>query len=266
MKHLRSSFLHVAILGLIACGTTVIETPAAIAETTQRSLDELWAAVLQGVVRSDGVDYAALRRDRSTLKAVQAKLSTAAVPAANNERMAFYINAYNALTLALTESLLPKDPSKWPSWSLRDQGNAIQSVWKKYKFTVAGKQISLDEIEHRVLRPMGDPRIHFAINCASKSCPALAATPYTGAKLDAQLRQATKAFVQDKNQLRVVGGEVRTNPILDWFAEDFKSQGGVRAFLVANLPPGDAKAALAANKPLKFFDYDWHLNGSTTPR
>lgn len=266
MKLFRHSIVHIAMLGFIACGTTVIETPAAAADTKQRSLGELWGEVLKASVRSDGVDYAALKRDSAKLKAVQAKLAVAVVPASKSERMAFYINAYNALTLALTVSLLPQDEAKWPSWSLRDEGNAIQSVWKKYKFTVGGKKVSLDDIEHSILRPMGDPRIHFAINCASRSCPVLAATPYAGTTLDSALRRATQAFMQDPTQVRVVGGEVRTNPILDWFGEDFKSQGGVRAFLLANLPAGSAKAAITADKPLKFFDYDWRLNLAARPR
>jgi len=254
------SVLRVLLLGLVACGTTVIETPAAVADTKDRSLNDLLSEVLQSAVRPDGVDYAVLKRNIGALSGVQAKLAAATVPTDKNERMAFYINAYNALTLALTVELLPKEETKWPSWSLRDQGSTVQNVWKKYKFTVAGKELSLDEIEHKLLRPMGDPRIHFAINCASKSCPALSAKPYAGATIESDLQQATAVFMKDPSQVRVVGDTIKTNPILDWFGDDFKVRGGVKAFLIANLPGGAAKDALVAGKSLGFFDYDWHLN------
>ena len=219
-----------------------------------------FATVLHVAVKPDGVDYAALRADRAALDRYRAQLAAVALPADRPGKLVLFINAYNAQTLALVISKLPTDPAAWPTWSIKDAGGIFTSVWKAYSFVIAGRRYTLDEIEHKVLRPLGEPRIHVAINCASKSCPPLAAQPYLVATLDAQLKATARAFAADPYHLRLEQGVLRINPILDWFGEDFTAGGGVRAFLRANVPAGPVADYLAGSKPLKFFDYDWKLN------
>ena len=182
------------------------------------------------------------------------------MPAATSAQMALFINAYNACTLALVVDRLPADASTWATWSIKDAGSTFTSVWRSYRFEVAGKRYTLDEMEHAVLRPLGDPRIHMAINCASRSCPPLIAEPFRLATLDAQLEAAARAFAASPHHLRLDEGVLRINPILDWFGADFAAGGGVRAFLRARVPPGPVADYLSGTGPLQSFDYDWTLN------
>ncbi|MFN0246668.1 MAG: DUF547 domain-containing protein [Kofleriaceae bacterium] len=233
------------------------ELPAIDAEHSQL------APVLTRSVRPTGVDYAALRANHADLDTYRAQLAAATIPEAPAEKMALYINAYNAWTLALVIEKLPTDPAAWPAWSIKDAGSLTQNVWKTFEFELAGKRYTLDALEHELLRPMGDPRIHFAINCASKSCPPLAATPYTAAGLERQLADAVKVFVDDPTQLRLKGKSLQVNPILDWFKDDFKAGGGVAAFLKQHVTTPAVRAHLAAGGDFTYFDYDWRLNLAT---
>lgn len=242
-----------------ALASDAVPTPA-VAAPPLDAAHALLARVLARVVEADGVDYGALVADHADLDAYRAQLALDPVPTAGPARMAHLINAYNAFTLALVVQLLPADRARWRRWSIKDGGGLLASVWKRYTFALGGQRYSLDQIEHELLRPMGDPRVHFAINCASRSCPRLAATPYLAATLEADLQRATAAFVGDPSQLRVTDGAVVLNPILDWFAADFEARGGVAAFLAGQTRDAAVKAALAAGAKLRFFDYDWHLN------
>lgn len=218
------------------------------------------AKALAPIVKASGVDYAALRRDHSDLDKYRAQLARAEVPSDDKAKKAHLVNAYNAWTLALVERILPEDDSKWPEWSIKSGGTAIQSVWKRYTFELGGKRYTLDQVEHEMLRPMGDPRIHFAINCASRSCPRLIATPYVAVELDAQLDTVAAAFAADPAQVRLEEGKLLVNPLLDWFAKDFEKAGGVRAFLRDRAPEGPVKKHLSGDGKIEFLDYDWRLN------
>ena len=220
------------------------------------------AETLARVVRSDGVDYAELRRDHHALDLYLEQLALATPPKDPAASKALLIDAYNAWTLALVSRSLPEDRATWPSWSIKDLGSLTTSVWKKYRFELGQERLTLDETENR-LRALGDPRIHVAINCASRSCPSLAAEPYVAAKLDAQLDMAARAFANSSYQVRVEdhGKVVRTNPILDWFRKDFAPVGGVSIFLSKYAGLEHALSETLANgAQLKFFDYDWRLN------
>lgn len=155
---------------------------------------------------------------------------------------------------------LPADVGQWPAWSITDAGHLFTNVWKSYSFAVGGSRYTLNDIEHDVLRPLGEPRIHVAINCAFRSCPVLARVPYQTAMLNAQLEAASRIFANSPDQLRLDGEVMRVNPILDWFGDDFAPLGGVRAFLSAHVARGSIATYLAGGKPLRFFDYDWRLN------
>jgi len=242
-----------------ACAADHVPTP----ELTVGPLDAdhtLLGRVLARIVKPDGVDYAALRSDAAGLDDYRAQLAKTLLPSDAAANKALFINAYNAWTLALVARLLPADPARWTAWSIKDGGSTLASVWKRHSFELGGRRYTLDQVEHEVLRPMADPRIHFAINCASKSCPRLADAPYLAATLDAQLDAATATFLADPTQLRLSGAKLMVNPILDWFSADFERVGGVRRFLLDRLPTGPARTLLASDGTLAFFDYDWRLN------
>ncbi len=213
--------------------------------------------VVKHIVKKDGVDYKLLHATyKSQLDYYRKQLAVSSIPKDQSERMAFYINAYNALTLALVLELAPKDQTKWRTWSV----TKANEFWKNYTFDVHGQWMSLDHIEHKILRPMGDPRIHFAVNCASQSCPPLLNTAYTGGLLDQQLRAQTQQFMKSPYHLRLVDNKLYINPILKWFASDFKSAGGVDSYLIKHAQRNEIKAYLQQKGKVAYFDYDWSLN------
>jgi len=167
-----------------------------------------------------------------------------------DEKLAFYINAYNILAI---KTVL----DHWPLVSIKDVGNLLNPVWKRLAGVVGGKTFSLDKIENDILRKLGEPRIHMAIVCASKSCPDLLPEPYTAAKLNRQLDAASIGYLNNPTKgLRVEGQTVRVSKIFDWFGRDFERMGGVEAFIRTHrpdLPPG---LEIKADLP-----YDWTLNG-----
>ncbi|MBF0609896.1 MAG: DUF547 domain-containing protein [Magnetococcales bacterium] len=165
------------------------------------------------------------------------------------EKMAFYINAYNIMAIKVVVD-------NWPLQSIRDAGGFITPVWKVKVGVVAGQEVHLDLIEHKILRPMGDPRIHMALVCASVSCPDLRAEPYTAARLSQQLDNQTTVFLNNTGKgLRLEGKEAQVSVIFEWFGQDFESQGGVDAF-IQRYHPLPEKVEIHAGMP-----YDWSVNG-----
>lgn len=200
-------------------------------------------------VRLHVVDYAALRADPDFARALAAIAdfppARLATPA---ERLAFHVNAYNLLALATVAG-------HWPVKGIRDIGSWLRPVWKRPAGVVGGRTLSLDELEHDILRRLGDPRIHFAIVCASVSCPDLRREPYTAARLDAQFDDQVGGFLANEAKgLRLEGRRVRVSRIFDWFEEDFAAGGGVDAFIRRYRPLPDG-VALEAD-----LDYDWSVN------
>lgn len=180
-------------------------------------------------------------------------------------RQAFLINAYNAHTLALISDA-PADTA-----SIRDLGGILRSPWKQPIAPLLGKTRTLDDIEHGLLRGargFSEPRIHFAVNCASVGCPALRPEAYTASRLDAQLDDQTRRFLRDRTRNRVASRHplrLELSSIFDWYGKDFDTAGGVRAFLARY--PGelglDAKEVQALRRgegELDYLDYDWRLN------
>lgn len=188
-----------------------------------------------------------------------------------SDRLAFWINAYNACMLKRVVEHYPIEPAGGLR-GLRNRaaGRPANSVWQiKDVFTgphcpVAGTLRSQDEIEHEIIRPMGDPRIHFAVNCAAISCPPLVAEAYDGAVLDRQLDQRVAEFMADPAHfsVSVVGRRpvARTNKVLDWFKEDFGGEAGVLSFLAGYAEGATREALQHPDVRLEFFDYDWTLN------
>ncbi|MFZ4698979.1 MAG: DUF547 domain-containing protein [Candidatus Methylumidiphilus sp.] len=199
------------------------------------------------------VDYAGLKKS-GALDAVYRTLAAFPLAELNSreEKLAFYINAYNILALKTVVD-------HWPVESIKDVGNLIKPVWDKPAGELGGKAVTLGQIEHTVLRPMGEPRIHLAIVCASVSCPDLRNEPYTAAQLDRQLDEQAQRFMDNRGKgLQVADGQIRVSKIFDWFGKDFDKSGGVEAFVRRyrpQLPSMPVEADIA---------YDWAVNGVST--
>jgi Protein of unknown function, DUF547 len=174
------------------------------------------------------------------------------------EQLAFWINAYNAS--ALLEVL-----RRYPVDSIRPNTLGVipeRSFFVDAKHVIGGQTYSLDGIENDVLRTLGEPRIHFAIVCASQSCPKLLSEAYDARKLNGQLDRQGQSFVNDmtRNQFDTATNTAKLSKIFDWFKGDFESKGGVTSFLLT-FAEGDAKTVLE-NPSLKiqYLTYNWALN------
>lgn len=197
------------------------------------------------------VDYSELKKDSRWEQVIKQldSFSTARL-SGHEERLAFYINAYNILTMKVVSD-------NWPLESIKDVGSFFQPVWKREAGNINGETVTLNQVEHEILRKMNEPRIHFAIVCASVSCPDLRSEPYIAAKLDQQLEDQTNSFLGNaKKGLMLEGDQIRVSKIFSWFAEDFSADGGVKGFLgrYSKLPES---FSLEMNLP-----YDWRVNGS----
>ena len=230
--------------------------------------------VLERYLHGSFVDYAGLKADAGDLEEYLASLgatdTSALANATRSDQLAFWINAYNACTLYLVISHYPIQRAGFPGSIVKSlagvPGNSIRQIsdtWTRRFCSVAGHALALDEIEHEIIRPMGEPRIHFAVNCASRSCPVLAPRAYRGTELGRQLDAAVRRFVADTAQYRFERGDppvLRLGKVLDWYAEDFTAAGGVVEFLLPYLPADHAAALSAANPRVSHRHYDWTLN------
>jgi hypothetical protein len=209
------------------------------------------------------VDYDGMARDRGPLKAYLGDLAAVA-PAVyeqwpRSERLAFLLNAYNAWTVELILSRQPRVRS------IKELGTLLQSPWKLRFIPLLGEQRSLDSLEHGLIRPFGEPRIHFAVNCASVGCPALQPEAYVPQRLEAQLEAATRGFLRDRTRNRLADGRLEVSSLFDWYRTDF---GELRSFLERygeslGLDPAQRKALAEGRMRIRYLLYDWSLNGAT---
>jgi hypothetical protein len=226
-----------------------------------------WTDVLKVCVRDGGFDYAKLKQDRTSLDAYLAALH-AVTPAElagwdEKQRFAFWINAYNA-------HCIQKVVDEYPLKSIKKLSGAfgLNSVFDqefipmKAHHPDEGDELSLNDIEHKILRAkFKDARVHAAINCASKSCPPLRAEAFMAERLDAQLDEQMKAFVNDpaRNKLDPARKELELSEIFKWFAEDFERDAKtVQGYLIRFAPP--EKADFIRGARIRYLDYDWDLN------
>ena len=171
------------------------------------------------------------------------------------EQMAYWINLYNALTVRL---ILDHYPVK----SIRKLGEGFFSFgpWDDDIVTVAGQRLTLNDIEHRILRPIWkDKRIHYVVNCASMGCPDLAAAAYTGANVDRLLDNAARRFINQAKGVRFEGGSLHLSKIYDWYAVDFGNHQELMSHL-HQYAHGKSKEQLATFNGRVRYDYDWDLN------
>lgn len=216
---------------------------------------QLWADVLHDHVDDQGrVDYKKLQQNRAGLDAFLVQVGSANIdemPA--NEQKAFWINAYNALTL---QTIIDHYPVK----SIRLINFGL--VWKVPKNAARGKY-SLGDIEHKILRPLGDPRVHFALNCASIGCPKLPDTPFDPRRLDGQLDHETRRFMNDPQKVRLDRREniLYHSELFDWYEDDFLVAAEDRLSYIKRYLNQEDRAYLETHEvALKKIKYDWGLN------
>ena len=236
-----------------------------------------WTALLARHVHwnaegtTTAVDYAGFARDREALKAYLATLS--AVPRSEFDawpkaaRTAFLMNAYNAFTVELILT-------GWPGIeSIKDLGSLLRSPWKRRFFVLLGAERHLDDVEHGLLRGADDfdePRIHFAVNCASIGCPALRPEAFTADALESQLEDQARRFLRDRSRNRydAATATLSVSPIFDGYGEDFeRAAGSLQAWLaryaaeLADIPEARGRIGRGAVS-LDWTDYDWRLNAA----
>lgn len=215
-----------------------------------------YAHLLKTYVVEDGVRYAAWAKqsdDVSVLKAFVEELGQAEIDAlSKDEQKAFYINLYNA---AMVQAVLDHYPIK----SVKQIGLLPFSIFKKNFIPLGDDAVSLDHVEKGILlKQYFDPRIHFAVNCASESCPSLRAEPFIGARLDAQLDEQTRLFAMSARAARVdeVKRSVAYSELFKWYADDF----GVNN--PAEFLNRYRESKLPVSASVAWIDYDWSLNAA----
>jgi hypothetical protein len=221
---------------------------------------------------STAVDYAAFKQQQAQLQTYLAQLSQVSRTEfdtwSKSKQLAFLINAYNAWTI---EFILTKYPNLE---SIKDLGGLFNSPWDKEFIPLLGKKVSLNDIEHGLIRGSdryNDPRIHFAVNCASIGCPALREEAYTADKLEQQLTQQTQRFLADKSRNYIKGDAFYMSSIFKWYADDFE-QGfrgaqSIQSFVALYATPlqltdTQTAALKKGSLDIKFLDYDWKLNAN----
>lgn len=212
-----------------------------------------YGAVLASIVRGPRVDYRALVARKKELDIVARELASPSEDLerawTRQERIAFWINAYNVFTLKAVAE-------RYPIRGIRQ----IPGVWTDLRFRVASRELTLDDIEHRILRPQfRDARVHFAINCASVSCPPLREEPYVATRLDAQLDEAARRYLASPLGLRIGGRTLHVSSIFKWYGEDF-APAGILGTIAKYGPPLAQEVARSSDARVRFLRYDWSLN------
>lgn len=221
------------------------------------------AAFLQGAVSETGVDYGLLATRRPTLDAWLAEVKTADPTGwTDAQKLAFYVDAYNAYTLA---TVLDAGPPA----SIRDLDGG--KVWDTRRFGVAGESLTLNEIENGRVRKLGDGRVHGVLNCASKGCPPLPPTPLVAANQEAQLDEGVRRWVRT-NAYVLEGTSLKLSMVFDWYGEDFARENhgdlanvdgeaeNALWFLSRFADPATKQKLLSGTLSVGWQTYDWALN------
>lgn len=282
MNSIFKAFIKCVVIAPLLSSTLLSSQISVAADTmpavvqTEQALHQQWQALVSQHVKpinhgsSSAVDYAAMQQQRTQLQSYLKQLSSISQSQFDAwdkaSQLAFLINAYNAWTVEL---ILTKYPD---IESIKDLGGLFSSPWDKSVIPLLGKKRSLNDIEHKLIRGSdryNDPRIHFAVNCASIGCPALLEEAYTGTKLEQQLDAQTKRFLADTSRNYAKGDTVYLSAIFKWYGDDF-TQGfagadSVEAFLLLypNALQLNAEQQAAAKKQqldIDFLDYNWSLN------
>ena len=257
---MSSSRVRLAFSALLL-GTWMTLPPAVAAAPAFAQSHALLGQVLSRHVAEGRVDYAALKKDPADLDRYLAQLSAVSKEELKSwdepSQLAFLINAYNAWTLRLVAT-------HYPVGSIKDIGTLVRGPWDQRVVNLWGETLSLDTLEHSVLRKdYKEPRIHFALVCAARSCPPLRSEPYLGEQLGRQLDDQARQFLATPSKNRVVaaGHTVHLSPIFKWYAADFERQSGSVLSALQPYWPADTAALLAKGQfSIRYTVYDWSLN------
>ncbi len=235
---------------------------------------DLWDQVLAQHVSDDGfVDYAAVREDERFAAYLEG-LRTAEPDKMPGDahRLAFWINAYNALTIRGVLAHLPEDPKDWPAFKATDVQVDDKTLWQGMAFEVAGRQLTLDQIQHDIIRAtpgLRDPRIHVALTCAARGGPPLMNEAFVADRLNRQLYARMRKQVNDSNrsQFDLGSRSVRLCRVFDWYKEDFANpQFNPHASSVPDFisryvdDEGLARSLRSDRWTVQYEDFDWRLN------
>ncbi len=228
---------------------TVKSTPKISKEPKKVSktlLHQPWNALLKKYVSKDGnINYKGFKQDRA-FRLYLKTLSTN-MPDQNwskNEKLAYWLNVYNAFTIKLITN-------NYPLKSIKE----IKKPWDLRFFKLGSKWYTLNDVEHRILRKMKDPRIHFGINCASFSCPPLLNKAFTSKNVNSELEKLAISFINDPKRNKITANTIELSKIFLWFAKDFKYNGTLVSFLNKY-----SKITINPNAQKSYMDYNWNLN------
>lgn len=215
-----------------------------------------FSELLQKYVKDGQVNYKEMKAEEQKLdRYLELLNSTNPDNLARDEQFAFYMNAYNAYTIKL---ILENYPVK----SIKDAGSLLKSPWKIDFVKINGQTMTLDAVEHDILRPrFKDARVHFAINCAAQDCPPLYPEAFEGEKVDEQLERNARAFLNNPEKNYLDGETLYVTRLFKWFGGDFNDD---PLGYVLQFAEGDFKTQLEAKRDkikVKFLGYDWALNG-----
>ncbi len=225
----------------------IIFTSIAFGVTAQNFDNSMWNEILESYVNENGnVNYKVLKENDADLNTYlrQFEKINPTEQWTKAEKLAYWINAYNAFTVKL---IIDNFPVK----SIKD----IENPWDKKFISIGGELLSLNHIEHEILRKMDEPRIHFAIVCASVSCPKLQNIAFESSTIEAQLANATKEFLADSTRNNLSQNKIKISKLFKWFSSDFKQKGSLIDFLNKY---SEITISKKASKSYK--DYDWNLN------
>ena len=227
-------------------------------DNTTPPSNKLWTSILKKYVNEEGwVNYKGIIKDKEQLQEYL-DLLTNNPPQKNwskDDKEAYWINAYNAFTVKLIID-------HYPVKSIKDIGPKhqipfVNTPWEKKFFKIGQRRYKLDRIEHHILRKQfGDPRVHFAIVCASRSCAKLRNEAYEGSRLNEQLNEQAKDFLTDKRKNKISAEKAELSSYFDWYKKDFKKKSGSIIVYINQYSP------IKMNKDVKitFLDYNWDLN------
>ena len=238
-----------------SCTLPSCRTISGLETDSQPFTHEQWTNLLQKHVNPDGwVNYDGFIKDSLQLNNYLQQIESNYPNEKNWNReqiLAYWINAYNAYTVQIVIR-------NYPVASIKDikPGVAfLNSVWDIKFITIEGEQLDLNNIEHNILRKMNEPRIHFAVNCASYSCPKLLNTAYEAATIDNQLNQQAIDFINDPKRNVITAEKADVSSIFNWFTGDFTNDGSLKDFLNKY-----SKVPITENTGINFLEYNWNLN------
>jgi hypothetical protein len=248
--------LNILVALLISSFSFAIESPSPVAAAVSH---EIFNSLLKKYVNEKGaVNYGGFKKEQKELKKYL-DLISANAPAkswSENDKLAYWINAYNAFTIQLILNNSDQELT-----SIKDIGSKIKipfvnTPWDVKFIEIGGKKMDLNNIEHGIIRKQfKEPRIHFALVCAAKSCPPLRNEAFVAERLDAQLSSQAEKFINDTGKNKIAKSEVTISKIFDWYGMDFKPTP------IIDVLNKYSKTKVDASAKVKYADYDWSLNG-----